>query len=62
MTEPIRLYRLWRTSGILCTIGAAEFAYVAWVRRAWWPLLATATLLLIAGLALRRAREARRPR
>jgi len=62
MTEPIRLYRLWRTSGVLCTVGALEFVYLAWVRRTWWPLVVTAALLAIAGLAFRRAREARRPR
>ena len=57
-----RLYRLWRTSGILCTIGAAEFGYLAWSRREWWPLIATLTLFLCAGLAFRQARAARRPR
>ena len=62
MTAPLRLYRLWRTSGILCTVGALEFGYVAWVRHTWWPLLATATLLIIAGLAFGRARQANRPR
>lgn len=60
MSAPIRLYRLWRTSGILCVVGGAEFAYVAWVRQAWWPLLVTAALLVVAGLALRKAGAARR--
>ena len=61
MTEPLKLYRLWRTSGLLCTLGALEFGYVAWIRRTWWPLTVTALLLIVAGLAFRRARASRQP-
>jgi hypothetical protein len=59
MTQPLRIYRLWRTSGLLCAVGALEFGYVAYVRQNWWFLAVTASLLVIAGLALRRARAAR---
>lgn len=61
MTD-LRLYRLWRTSAILCSIGGAEFAYLAWSRHAWWPLIATIALVTCAGLAFRRARESQTPR
>ena len=61
MTEPLKLYRLWRTSGLLCAVGAVEFGYVAYARRTWWPLVVTAMLLVVAGLALRRARASRLP-
>jgi hypothetical protein len=60
MTEPLRIYRLWRTSAVLCTLGGAEFGYVAWLRHTWWPLLVTAALLAIAGLAFRKASAARK--
>lgn len=60
MTEPIRIYRLWRTSAVLCTLGGAEFGYLAWLRQAWWPLLVSAALFTIAGLAFRKASAARR--
>ena len=60
MTEPLRIYRLWRTSAVLCTLGGAEFAYVAWLRHTWWPLLVTAGLFAVAGLAFRKASTARR--
>lgn len=60
MTQPLRIYRLWRTSAVLCTLGGAEFGYLAWLRRTWWPLLVTALLFTIAGLALRKASAARR--
>lgn len=60
MTDPLRLYRLWRTSALLCAIGGAEFGYVAWLRHAWWPLLVTAALFAVAGLALRKASATRR--
>ncbi len=59
MTRPLRIYRLWRTSGVLCAVGALEFGYVAWIRHTWWPLAISAALLGVAGLALRRARAAR---
>lgn len=59
MTQPLRIYRLWRTSGILCAVGAVEFGYVAWTRQNWWFLVASAALILVAGLALKRARAAR---
>lgn len=61
MTEPLKLYRLWRTSGILCTVGALEFGYVAYARHLWWPLTVSALLLVVAGLAFRRARASRQP-
>lgn len=61
MTEPLKLYQLWRTSGILCTVGALEFGYVAYARQTWWPLVATALLLIVSGLAFRRARASRQP-
>lgn len=59
MTQPLRIYRLWRTSGLLCGIGALEFGYVAYVRHTAWPLLVSAGLLVVAGLAFRHARAAR---
>jgi hypothetical protein len=61
MTDPIRLYRLWRTSGIMCTLGALEFGYLAYVRQTWWPLIVTVLLLVVAGLAFRRIRAPRQP-
>jgi hypothetical protein len=61
MTD-LRLHRLWRTSGILCTIGGVEFGYLAWTRQVWWPVGATVALLACAGLAFRRARLSRGPR
>ena len=61
MTEPHKLYRLWRTSGILCTVGALEFGYVAWASHTWWPVTVSALLLIVAGLAFRRARDSRQP-
>ena len=59
MTDPIRIYRLWRTSGIMCTLGALEFGYLAYVRQTWWPLIVAALLLVVAGLAFRRIRVPR---
>ena len=59
MTDPIRIYRLWRTSGIMCTLGALEFGYLAYVRQTWWPLIVTVLLLVVAGLAFRRIRVPR---
>lgn len=56
-----RLYRLWRTSGLLCTLGALEFGYLAYSRHSGWPLVATLTLFIVAGLAFRRSRHSRRP-
>lgn len=61
MTQDLKLYRLWRTSGVLCTLGALEFGYLAWDRKEWWPLIATVALLVCAGFAIRRA-TTRRPR
>ena len=60
MTAQLRLFRLWRTSGVLCLVGAGEFLYVAYVRRQWWPLIVVAALVVVAGLAFRRAGAARR--
>jgi hypothetical protein len=62
MTAPHRLYRLWRTSGILCTLGAAEFGYLWWIRREWWLLVPVVLLVIVAGLALRKARALRSDR
>jgi hypothetical protein len=59
MTPSLRLYRLWRTSALLCTLGAAEFGYLWWIRREWWLLVAVVLLIVVAGLALRKARLAR---
>lgn len=59
MTTSIRTYRLWRTSGILCSLGAAEFGYLWWMRREWWLLIPVVLLVVVAGLALRKARGAR---
>jgi len=61
MTEPLKLYRLWRTSGLLCAVGAIEFGFVAWSRHTWWPLIVSALLFVTAGLAFRRARASRQP-
>jgi hypothetical protein len=61
MTEPLRLFRLWRTSGLLCVLGALEFGYVAYARHTWWPLIITVGLFFVAGLAFRKARLSRRP-
>ena len=59
MTTSLRLYRLWRTSGVLCLVGAAEFGYLAWVRKAWWPVLLVAVCVVVAGFAFRKAKAAR---
>jgi len=59
MTTSIRTYRLWRTSCILCSLGAAEFGYLWWMRREWWLLIPVVLLVVVAGLALRKARGAR---
>lgn len=59
MTAPIRIYRLWRTSALMCTLGAVEFGYLWWMRREWWMLVPVVLLVLVAGLALRKARLAR---
>lgn len=56
----IRLYRLWRTAAILCVVGAAEFAWLAWSRRLWPVGLVVAGLLGVALVATRRAALARR--
>jgi hypothetical protein len=59
MTDSHRTYRLWRTSGILCSLGALEFGYLWWVRREWWMVVPVALLVVVAGSALRKARAAR---
>ena len=59
MTGSHKLYRLWRTSGLLCAVGALEFGYLAYARQIWWPLAVSALLLVVSGLAFRRARKAR---
>ena len=59
MTSTIRIYRLWRTSALMCTLGAAEFGWLWWSRREWWMLIPVVLLAIVAGLALRKARLAR---
>jgi hypothetical protein len=59
MTANIRLWRLWRTSALLCALGAAEFGYVTYLRRSGWFLLPTLGLAVAAGWAWRRAVAAR---
>ncbi len=59
MAPTIRTYRLWRTSAILCSLGAVEFAYVWLQRREWWLFIPIALLVVVAGLALRKARGSR---
>jgi hypothetical protein len=59
MSSSLRLYRLWRTSGILCVIGAAEFGYLAWVRQAWWPVIPIVICTVMAGFAFRKAKASR---
>ncbi|MDP9144111.1 MAG: hypothetical protein M3N43_05365 [Actinomycetota bacterium] len=59
MTTSLRLYRLWRTSGVLCLVGAAEFGYLAWVRQAWWPVVALVLCAVVAGFAFRKAAASR---
>ena len=59
MNPATRLYRLWRTSGILYTLGAAEFCYLWWLRREWWLVGPVVLLALCAGLAFRKAGKAR---
>jgi len=59
MTTSIRLYRLWRTSGILSALWAAEFGYLWWLRREWWLLVPVVLLVVVAGLALRKAKGSR---
>ncbi|MFI5234791.1 MAG: hypothetical protein ACHQXA_03700 [Gemmatimonadales bacterium] len=54
-----RIYRLWRSSAILCLVGAAEFAVVAWQRRVWWIAIACVPLLAISLYATRRAARMR---
>lgn len=59
MTSSVRTYRLWRTSGLLCTLGAVEFGYLWWLRREWWLWIPVVLLVVVAGLALRKARRSR---
>jgi hypothetical protein len=54
-----RLYRLWRTSAILCLVGAAEFLALAWQRGAWPIAIVAAPLLAVALFATRRAARLR---
>lgn len=59
-TSPPRIYRLWRTSAILCLVGAAEFALLAWQRDNLWLGVAAIPLLSISLFATRRAARVRR--
>ncbi|MGB7211337.1 MAG: hypothetical protein WBC97_01810 [Gemmatimonadales bacterium] len=63
MTRPMsdRLtYRLWRTSSILCFVGAGEFAVLAWQHQDPWIALLCIPLFAIAAYATRRASLIRR--
>jgi hypothetical protein len=59
MTTSLKLYRLWRTSGVLCLVGAAEFGYLAWVRQTWWPVIPVVVCAVMAGFAFRKAKGSR---
>ncbi|MGH7531747.1 MAG: hypothetical protein ACREL4_00530 [Gemmatimonadales bacterium] len=53
-------YRLWRTSSLLCFVGAAELAVLAWQRQDPWIAALSAPLIAVAAYALRRAARIRR--
>ncbi|HET7024896.1 MAG TPA: hypothetical protein VFI39_06830 [Gemmatimonadales bacterium] len=53
-------YRLWRTSSILCFVGAGEFAVLAWLRRDPWIAGLCIPLIAVAAYATRRAAGIRR--
>jgi hypothetical protein len=58
--QRVRLYRLWRTSGILMALGTAEFALLAWQRRLPWLWAVVVGLAAGTGAALQRAAVQRR--
>ncbi|HEU5358875.1 MAG TPA: hypothetical protein VFU45_07140 [Gemmatimonadales bacterium] len=63
MSDPAslrRIYRLWRTSAILCGLGAVEFALLAWQRGVAWIAAAAVPLVAVSIFATRRAARARR--
>ncbi|MGH7590472.1 MAG: hypothetical protein ACREL2_03455 [Gemmatimonadales bacterium] len=53
-------YRLWRTSSVLCFVGAAELAVLAWQRHDPWIAALSAPLIAVATYAIRRAARIRR--
>lgn len=53
-------YRLWRTSSILCFVGAAEFGVLAWQRDDPRLAIGCVPLVAVAIFALRRAARIRR--
>lgn len=53
-------YRLWRTSSILCFVGAAEFAVLAWQHSDLWIAVLCVPLIAVAAIATRRATAVRR--
>lgn len=55
-----RIYRLWRTSAILCGVGAVEFAVLAWQRGEAWIGAAVVPLIAVSIFATRRAARIRR--
>lgn len=63
MSDPAslrRIYRLWRTSAILCLIGAAEFGVLGWQRRSALIAAVAVPLLIVSLFAARRASRVRR--
>ena len=54
-----RIYRLWRSSAILCLIGAVEVAVVAWQHQLWWVAIGCLPLVAISLYATRRAARMR---
>ena len=55
-----RIYRLWRTSAILCGLGAVEFMLLAWQRGEAWIAVAAVPLVAVSIFATRRAARIRR--
>lgn len=55
-----RIYRLWRTSAILCGVGAVEFVFLAWQRGVAWIAAAAIPLVTVSIVATRRAARIRR--
>lgn len=55
-----RIYRLWRTSAILCGVGAVEFMLLSWQRDEAWIAAAAVPLIAVAIFATRRAARIRR--
>ena len=58
--QRLRLYRLWRTATILCTLGAVEIGVLAWQRQQPYLAIACLPLAVLAAYGARRAAAFRR--